>query len=297
MSSQPRARREDRWPNLFIAGVPKAGTRSLAHALGAHPDVFLPYVDCPRYFLDLDIDKSRAQFFRITQTEDEYLSLFDQGREARYRCDASVEYMFHRDSMLRLREASPEARLVVVLRDPVERAYSHYLNDVREGFETRSFLEAVSDQLDDPWNQEWPSRYVAYGHYVDGVRNAQEIFGSRLLVLFFEEVVADGDATLSRLADFLDLEREALPAELGHRNRAAMPRNELARRVMGSGSIRRVGRVLAPAAVRHAVRSALVGAEPSRMDEVARDLLVKEYLEGRAALADLLGREPDWSFA
>lgn len=276
--------------------MPKAGTRSLAHALGAHPDVFLPYVDCPRYFLKLDIDTSKARFFRVTQTEDEYLSLFDQGRGARYRCDASVEYMFHRESMMRLREASPDARLIVVLRDPVERAYSHYLNDVREGFEKRSFVEAIRDQLNDPWKQQWPSRYVAYGHYVDGLKDAREIFGSRLLVLFFEEVVADGDGALSQLAEFLDLDRGALPGELGHRNAAAMPRNELARRVMGSGSIRRIARLLAPAGMRHAVRGALVGAEPPRMDDVARDLLVKEYIDGRAALGEILGREPAWSF-
>ncbi len=287
----------DGWPNLFIAGVPKAGTRSLAYALGEHPDVFVPYVDCPRFFLNLDIDKSRARFFRITQTEEEYLSLFASGHGSRYRCDASVEYVFHEDCMLRIRDVSPDARLIVILRDPVERAYSHYLNDVREGLETRTFLDAVREQIDTPDVQRWPSRYVAYGHYVEGLRYAREIFGSRLLIVSFEEIATAGDAVLTRVAEFLDLDREGLPTALGHHNRAAMPRSELARRLMASGSLRSVGRVFLPPAVRHAVRRGLVGGEPPKMDESARALLVDEYREERSALAELLGREPDWSCA
>jgi hypothetical protein len=293
----PNGSGEEGWPNLFIAGVPKAGTRSLAYALGEHPDVFVPYVDCPRFFLNLDIDKSRARFFRITQTKEEYLSLFASGHDSRYRCDASVEYVFHEDSMLRIRDVSPDARLVVILRDPVERAYSHYLNDVREGLETRTFLDAVREQIKTPEAQPWPSRYVAYGHYVEGLRHAREIFGSRLLIVTFEEVATAGDAVLSQVAEFLGLDREGFPATLGHHNRAAIPRNELARRLMGSGSLRRVSRVLVPPGARHAVRRALVGGEAPVMDEWSRALLVDEYRDERSALAELLGREPDWSFA
>ncbi len=293
----PDARDGEGWPNLFIAGVPKAGTRSLAYALGGHPDVFVPYVDCPRFFLNLDIDTSRARFFRITQTEEEYLALFAPGHGSRYRCDASVEYVFHEDCMLRIRDVSPDARLIVILRDPVDRAYSHYLNDVREGLETRTFLDAVRDQIEAPEAQPWPSRYVAYGHYLEGLTHAREIFGSRLLIVSFEEIATAGDIVLTRVADFLDLDREGLPTALGHHNRAAMPRSEVARRLMGSGSLRRASRVLLPPAVRRAARRGLVGGEPPTMDESARALLVDEYREERSALAELLGREPDWSFA
>jgi len=209
-----------------------------------------------------------------------------------------VEYVFHEDCMLRIRDVSPGARLIVVLRDPVERAYSHYLNDVREGLETRTFLDAVREQIEAPEAQPWPSRYVAYGHYVEGLKHARAIFGSRLLIVSFEEIATAGDAVLAHVAEFLGLDREGFPEALGHHNRAAMPRNELARRLMGSGSLRSVSRVLVPARVRQAVRRGLMGdGEPPKMDESARALLVDEYRDEHSALAELLGREPDWSFA
>lgn len=289
---------EQRWPNLYLGGVPKAGSRSLAEALGAHPDVFVPVIDCPRYFLDLDIDRSRARFFRVVQDEDEYLALFEPGHDARYLCDSSVEYMFHEQALHRIREVSPHSKLIVILRDPVRRAYSHYLNDVREGIEKRTFEEAVRDQIAAPDAQPWPSRYVAYGHYPQALRNALSIFGEDLLVLLFEELTQRGDEVLAEVGDFLDLSPGAFPRSFGHLNRAAVPRGRLAGRAMGSLALRTIGRFLVPTALRPAARAVLVGARPPALQDSARELLVQEYRPDVEQVAELLGREPPWpSFA
>lgn len=282
-------------PNLFIAGVPKAGTRSLTEALGANQDVYVPFVDCPRFFLDLDIDRAKAEFFRVIQDEEEYLALYAPGGNARYRCDSSVEYVFHPEAMERIRELSPDARAIVVLRDPVQRAYSHYLNDVREGIERRTFVAAVRDQRANP-DVPWPSRYVAYGHYAAGLARAFEIFGADLHVVLFEEMTRDPGCVLAGVAEFLDLARGDFPAEaFGHRNRAELPRGELAGRAMGSLALRRVGRRLVPPALRPLARSAFVGRPAPSMDSDAQALLLEEYREEPGSVAALLGREPQWA--
>lgn len=294
MTHHPRPRQADgRWPNLYLGGVPKAGSRSLADALGAHPDVFVPVLDCPRFFLDLRLEKSRARFFRVVQDEGEYLALFDPGRDARYTCDSSVEYMFHEDSMRRIRAVSPHARMIVILRDPVQRAYSHYLNDVREGLETRTFEEAVKQQIADPGAQPWPSRYVAYGHYPDGLQAAMSIFGDDLLVLLFEELIK-GAKVLAEVAAFLDLPLEGFPPALGHLNRAAVPRGPLAGRLMGSSALRDAGRLVVPRPLRPVARRLLVGGAPPTMEDSARRLLVEEFRQDHLAVAELLGHEPRW---
>ena len=289
---------QQRWPNLYLGGVPKAGSRSLAEALGSHPDVFVPVVDCPRFFLDLDIDRSRARFFRVVQHEDDYLNLFEPGHDARYLCDSSVEYMFHEEALRRIREVSPRSKMIVLLRDPVRRAYSHYLNDLREGIETRTFEEAVRQQIADPGAEPWPSRYVAYGHYPDGLRNAMAIFGDDLLVLLFEDLTRQGDVALGQVAEFLDLPSRGFPTLLGHLNRAAVPRGQLAGRMMGSSALRTVGRLLVPPVLRPAARAVLVGAAPPGLEDSVRRLLVDEYRPDVGQVAELLGRELPWtSFA
>jgi hypothetical protein len=284
----------DAWPNLFLAGVPKAGTRSLTYALGGHPDIFVPYVDCPRFFLGLDIDDAKAEFFRVVRGEEAYIGLYAPGRTARYRCDASAEYVLHPDALQRIHAAMPGARLIVVLRDPVERAYSHYLNDVREGLETRPFLDAIRQQIDAPGATPWPSRYVAYGHYAEGLAYAFDTFGRSVHVVLFEEMAADSSAVLAGIAAFLGVSRGGFPQELEHANRAAVPRGPLARRAMGSLALRRAARSLVPPKVRPTFRHLLAGAEAPRMEDDARNLLIEHYTGESEAVSRLIGRIPDW---
>jgi len=285
-----------RWPNLFILGVPKAGTRSLVSALTAHPQVYVPAHHQPRFFIDPEVDRRWAGFFDLVQREDKYLALFRGHDEAPYCCDASPEYMFSAEAMHRIRQVEPTSKAIVLLRDPVDRAYSHYLNDVREGLEKRTFLQAIREQLSGVDPQRWPSRYVHYGHYEQALRDASAIFKENLYVIFFEKLTSDPLTELSGLAEFLSLDFEGFHARgLRHLNEAAVPRGEISRHLLGSPLFRRLARAITPRRERPLFRRLFVSPKAvPPIDPQARGLLIREYAGEADAVAAVLGRHPAW---
>lgn len=284
------------WPNLFVAGAPKSGTRSLLSALGAHADIYVPRQDQPRFFIGLDFDARWARFFNVIQREDDYLALFRGQEDVRYRCDGSPEYLFHADALERIRAVEPDAKAIVVLRDPVDRAYSHYLNDVRAGTESRTFGQAIREQLSGADPQPWPSCYVRYGHYGQALQDAKATFGENLHVIFFEELTTDPAGVLDQVIAFLKLDRGLPnPAELPHLNESTVPRGELTRKLLGNPSLRRLARAIFPPRARPALRSALVSARRlPPMDDETNTLLAREYEAEPDAIAQLFGRRPAW---
>ncbi len=119
--------RREVWPNFFIVGVAKAGTTSLAAWLRQHPEVFISKLKEPRYFSH---DLADPGVHNVVRSREAYLALFARSGRYKARGEASTSYFTHwRHVPERIKEVVPEARIIILLRDPVERAYSSYLND------------------------------------------------------------------------------------------------------------------------------------------------------------------------
>ena len=104
--------------------------------------------------------------------------------------EASTSYLWDTHAAERIKRAVPEARILIMLRDPVDRAYSQYWNDVREGIERRSFLDALAEeQRSGPGGWGVSSLYIDCGRYADQVARYLDRFGARVQVLFFEDFV------------------------------------------------------------------------------------------------------------
>lgn len=104
-------------PNLFIIGAPKSGTTSVAYGLSAHPEIYMPKSKEPRYF-DAHVYYDNPEDYPFKSVE-EYLRLYcDCGPENRYLIDASVLNMYSKESIDRILELSPDAKFLIMLRDP-----------------------------------------------------------------------------------------------------------------------------------------------------------------------------------
>jgi hypothetical protein len=124
-----------RTPDFFICGAAKAGTTSLFNYLGQHPSIFTPSVKEPGYFSALRT---------FLQEPAEYDSLFGDVEESRVTGEASTAYLTSPDSAHRIASAAPDARIIIMLRNPADRAFSHYRWMTREGWEyASSFREAL----------------------------------------------------------------------------------------------------------------------------------------------------------
>jgi hypothetical protein len=285
------------WPTLFIVGAAKAGTTSLYHYLAQHPDIYMAPMKEPHFFSHIRPTPELEAFFPHVEDEAAYLSLFANAGAEKVRGEASTSYLSHPAVPGAIRERCPGAKIVIMLRDPLERAYSNYWNDVREGIEQRSFAAAVSEELAGPpgaWGV--ASLYVDGGLYAERVERYVKAFGGDVLVLFFEEFVRDIPHMLERVLAFLEVDPTwAARVEPEVHNPFALPRNLVGRRLLGSGNVRSVARVLLPRSLRAYGRTRLVvRAQKPAMDTEVRLRLLEVYEPDVQRLAQVLGRRPPW---
>jgi hypothetical protein len=274
-------------PNLFVVGAAKAATTSLWRYLQAHPDVFMARIKEPHFFSRGGVDG-----IPVAKTEDEYLALFARAGRATYRGEASVSYLWDPQSAKALRSWAPDARILISLRDPVERAYSHYWTHVRIGTERRSFREAVEAELGGAHDLlSVPPPYVSRGRYAEQIEPYLELF-DHVLVLFFDELVGDVRGSMRTVFGFLGLDRS--PADrikpVAHFP-FAVPRNAVARRLLGRRAVRGL------AAFRGPRQRALMQHRKPELDAGTRALLREVYAPHDERLRALLGRSLPWDAA
>jgi hypothetical protein len=284
------------WPNLFLVGAAKAGTTSVYDELARSPAVYMSPMKEPHFFSRIQPSPGRAAFFPHVSDEDEYKALFDGVTDERLVGEASTSYLWSGDAAERIHRVAPDASILIMLRDPVGRAYSQYWNDVREGIETRSFLEAlVEERRSGPGVWGVTSLYIDCGRYADQVARYLDRFGDRVLVSFFEDFVADQAGTVAKIRDFLGVELAEAATSKSRMNPASLPRNVLSGRILGSGRLRSLARAAVPRAWRARARALLLKeASPPPMDAEARALLVDTFRPEVARVAELLGRQTPW---
>lgn len=294
------------WPNFFIVGAANSGTTSLYGYLKQHPDVFMPALKEPHYFAQVSPAHEKRYLRTIIRDEAAYLRLFRKAEGYQAIGEASPSYLWEANAPYRIRRAIPHAKIIILLRDPVERAFSHYLMDVREGLQDLPFLEALQED----WNQSkkgWSvsQLYVELGLYAEQVRRYLEVFGpERVLVLMFEEFTKsalNGKSVVSAVLRFLGLNIaplhniEARFAE----NAFATARWPWARRLAGANWVRRAGQILVPISLgsNHTIKKMVyqryfvkAGPKPL-MNEEAGEWLRSIYEPELRVLEGLLGRE------
>jgi len=283
-------------PTFFIVGAARAGTTSLNNYLDHHPDIFMSAVKEPHYYSRVAPTGPGRNFF-VTFDEKGYMALFNKAGSARAIGESSTSYLWSPEAPGRIRAAHPDSKIVILLRDPIARAYSHYLADVKECVEKQTFCQAIHDELAGE-RKDWPppTPYVAIGRYAEQVTRYLDTFGSNVLVLIFEEFVRETRAHLVKTVEFLGLDPacvDAIPRDA--HNAYSLPRNRLVRAMLGSGRIRRAVRAVVPFRLRAAYRNTLYveGTAPELSDE-ARDLLAGAYADEYSAVRDVLGRDLPW---
>ena len=281
------------WPNLFIVGVARGATSSLARCLGQHRDIYMSPLKEPYYF-----SSSYMCHRPFPKDEDAYLGLFAGAGPAKWRGEASTAYFWDEESATRIKSARPDARILISLRDPVERAYSGYWHAVRLAGESRSFLDVVRAELrSDPQHTEGkePPGHVGAGFYVEGLERYSTLFGDSVHVLFFEDFAADPRGQLRETLEFLEVDgREADRIDIAAQNASLAPRNAVLRRLLGLAAVRRLGRAAVPRALQPRLERIVRGGQIPEMDADARQLLEGVYAPERERLERLLGRALPW---
>jgi len=166
--------RDRRAPDFFLIGAPKAGTSALHAALAQHPGLFVSRVKEPKYYMCGDSPPPSYKGPGDAHSNQEwvwqrerYLSLFDGAPDGRLRGESTPFYLYNRDARRRIAVDNPDARLIAVLRDPVDRAYSNWMHLRMDGLEPEADLvEAARREqrrVDAGWAPFW--HYRGLGMY------------------------------------------------------------------------------------------------------------------------------------
>lgn len=227
-------------PNFFIVGTPKAGTTSLYHYLEEHPEVFMSPIKETNYF-SYDEIKNQGLYYNEEHISSivEYENQFKEVKNEKAIGEASVSYLFYDTVPRKIKEFNPDARIIMILRNPIDRAFSHYLMDSRLGFTNRS-LEAIIDNNDkSAKNQLYYQQYISIGLYYDQVKRYLDIFGEKNVKVFmYEDIVTDIRGVIREIYNFLQVDtRYNANTEKKH-NVFLAPKNPLIQKLYASKAIR-----------------------------------------------------------
>ena len=249
------------------------------HYLDAHPDVFMSPEKEPNFFSGVEAPLAPSRL-----DEESYLRLFRGAAGARYRGEASTSYLCSERATDRIHETSPDARIVVSLRDPVDRIVSAHEFRVLYQHEHRSLGDVVDD-----------AEYTG-DRYTPNVQRWLEAFPGGVHVLFFEELVANPEGEMRRLFSFLGLDpTPAVTLDAKVHNPGGEARNRLSRALLGSRTAHRVARQVVPARLRSPVMGLLTGrGERQTAPAYVLERLADLYREDAVALERLLGRPTPW---
>jgi hypothetical protein len=290
-----------RFPNLFIVGAMKSGTSSLHAYLQQHPQIFMSRFKEPQYFAPHRVPHGMwGQGHSLPEPGiDWYLRLFAEAGDVQYAGEASVSYTARHwvsGCEERIWQFNPAARIIYLMRDPVERAISHYWHFVAAGRETLPPERALRERDD----------YVARSDYAWQIEPYLARFGEgQVYLLTLEELEADPRRTFARLFAWLGVD-DAVEIDTSTRHNvrvgAVKQTRRLAQplvRMLQSWRWRRL-RSQVPRAIEQMLEAAAYHVVDSSKCDYGQ---VREYLWSRLAprvqaLAQLTGREyPEWGAA
>lgn len=277
-------------PNFLIPGVPKAGTTSMYHYLSNHPEIFMsPKKEL--WFFSRDDNFARGISWYESHFKD-YCSEKAVG-------EASPNYLYFEKAIRRISFIIPDVKLIIMLRNPVDRAYSHYWHNVKKNQETLNFAEAIDEEeyriknSDDAMHR---YGYLHHGLYYDQIERALNYFKKRQMkIILFEEFIKEKRKILREIFHFLNVREDVEIPNIDNRfNIGQSQKFKSLRRVLEKDStLKRFYKRLFPIRVRKRVLEGLLQANLKKgyphIEEKLMKSMAEYFVSPNKKLADLLG--------
>ena len=266
-----------RLPSFIVIGAARSGTTALHRFLRQHPGIFMCRNKEPNFFAfegePLDYRGPGAEFVNNSVASLEaYQALFEDAPEGAAIGEASPLYLFSPRAPSRIHARVPDARLIAILRNPVEQAYSHYLYARKEMIEPEAdFLRALDAQTDRRAAHWQPLfQYVEFARYNFQLRRYFEHFSRAQLKLFlYEDFVADPLRVTREIFGFVGVDDTFTPDVTERSNEGGIPRSALLQAVVMRPNVAsKLAGALLPEGARRRIRDAISRANVKR-DEMS----------------------------
>lgn len=289
-------------PNFLVVGAAKSGTTSLYHLLGQHPEIYMSPEKEPEYFsfqnepVNFIGPGNRPLNAGIITDNAEYLALFEGVTGETTIGECSTSYLFLPQAAVNIHTALPHCRIIIILRQPAERTYSHYLDHVMSLNEALSFEEALAAEPERrAQNWRWGYQYSGHSRYYQQVKRYYDRFGERnVLVCLFERLQTEPRNLMADIYRFLGVDDAFRPNVGVVHNPSGQPRRmRFQKFLMESNPVKTGLKRLVPPPLREYLRRWLLKTNLQRtaLDPQTRHRLVELFREDVLALQGLIGQD------
>ncbi|MCG8582628.1 MAG: sulfotransferase [Bacteroidales bacterium] len=275
--------------DLFIVGCIKGGTTWLYDVLSTSPDIYAPNLKEPHYFSK--VKQLRPHIKHVSDFE-EYLSLYESGDGYKYRMDGSASYLYEKNTAKRIYEYNPNAKIVILLRHPVRRAFSHYQMLLREGVLIGDFESVIKSDYASGESMNESSCFLKMGEYYNQVKTYTDVFGSNVLVLTYSDLLRSKHQFVKEVADFIGVDFSNLEIKEEKSNPAALPKGAISRIILGTNALRFAVQKVFPKSFRVFIKKrCLLKKSNLKLNEDSTARIYEQYFkEDSEKLFQLVGR-------
>lgn len=226
-------------PNTFLIGVQKAATTSVFNWLGEHPEICAPLA-----MKDLEFF-TRASFYEEKGVDFLLKHYKNCNRHQKIKIQGSVHYIFFEDALKRIKSFNPEAKFILILRQPVERAISGYKYAIKFNYENLSFKDAVEKEAQRIQSEDLriisECTYVSHGYYAYQIKRFLKYFEkSQLKILLYEDVKDSPEKITKELYEFLGVDPEFKPKFKAHNKTGSLKSKRLQKFFFGDHLIKKI---------------------------------------------------------
>lgn len=286
-------------PNFILIGAAKCGTTSLCHYLDQHPQIYMspekePRFFAPEFYTECSNGPVRKGSLRPRMDIAEYEALFDGVTNEKALGEASTEYIFFPEAPARIKNMLPDVKLIAILRDPCDRAFSAYCYQLRDGVESTTFEEALESEerrIHEHWRPGW--LYKKAGFYFEQLHKYYEIFEpEQLKIYLYEDLAQQPLKVLRDICIFLDVDPNFTP-DLSRKNVSAVPQNLFLNKLLSSQSPVSFMKPYLPGSLKSPLRQLKMQNRVSKpnIPSSCRKQLIEIYREDILKLQDLIRRD------
>lgn len=191
--------------NLFIIGAAKCATTSFHDYLNQHPEINMSSIKEPNYFSNEEIEDDNLYYLGANSFSsiEKYEKLFDKSKGYKFYGESSVSYISYSKTAKKIYDYNPDSKILIFLRNPVDRAFSHYLMDYSAGYFNFNITDIIENEnIPIPIYQQ----IIELGFYSNQISRYIDLFGrDQVKILFFEECIKDLDFAMNTVEEFLDI--------------------------------------------------------------------------------------------
>ena len=293
-------------PNFILVGAAKSGTSSLYYYLKQHPQIFMP----------ASRDRKEPDFFTLEGESrerigpngtftmknaitdiDSYKALFNDVTDEVAIGEASTSYLYSAKAAQRIYHHIPEAKIIAVLRDPVERAYSHFLFSMSNGREPiHDFAKTLQEEdkrIAAGWSFQWHHKHR--GFYYTQLQHYYSLFNAeKVRVYLYDDLVSKTNELIQDIFEFLDVDSTFIPNTSKKHNSTLVPKNQALNNLLNrQNPLKDTLKHFIPNTIRRQLSDSLKKKNLGKpiLSKIIRKQLIEEYQDDILKLQNLINRD------